>query len=206
MLEHANYTFAFRDVSRVFTHELVRHRAGSAFSQESLRYVRLSELAFRVPPALEPIREQVLTLVERLEEFQVDAAGRLGMDDAGVPGLLSAPYYGYCDKTDPVYRSTRRFSLSPRNPFFYTGKALSGLGSPHSKPDFVWPMGIIMQGFTVQPEENLCAILDMVAHADDGTGYVHESVHKDDPSRYTRPWFAWVNSLYSELLIKTYVK
>ena len=44
----------------------------------------------------------------------------------------------------------------------------------------------------------------MIAHADDGTGYVHESVHKDDPSRYTRPWFAWVNSLYSELLIKTF--
>ena len=36
VLEHANYTFAFRNVSRVFTHELVRHRAGSAFSQESL--------------------------------------------------------------------------------------------------------------------------------------------------------------------------
>ena len=139
--------------------------------------------------------------------YETDGLGnQLLMDDAGVPGLLSAPYYGYCDKTDPVYRSTRRFSLSPRNPFFYTGKALSGLGSPHSKPDFVWPMGIIMQGFTVQPEENLCTILDMVAHADDGTGYVHESVHKDDPSRYTRPWFAWVNSLYSELLIKTYVK
>lgn len=143
----------------------------------------------------------------RMYVYEADGLGhQLLMDDAGVPGLLSAPYYGYCDKTDPVYRSTRRFSLSPRNPFFYTGKALSGLGSPHSKPDFVWPMGIIMQGFTVQPEENLCAILDMVAHAGDGTDYVHESVHKDDPSRYTRPWFAWVNSLYSELLIKTFVK
>ena len=53
VLEHASYTFAFRDVSRVFTHELVRHRAGSAFSQESLRYVRLDEIGFRVPPALE---------------------------------------------------------------------------------------------------------------------------------------------------------
>ncbi len=41
VLEHANYSFALRNVSRVFTHELVRHRAGSAFSQESLRYVRL---------------------------------------------------------------------------------------------------------------------------------------------------------------------
>ena len=67
-------------------------------------------------------------------------------------------------------------------------------------------MGIIMQGFTVQPEESLRTLIEMIAHADDGTGYVHESVHKDDSSRYTRPWFAWVNSLYSELLIKTFAK
>lgn len=85
VLEHVNYTFAFRDVSRVFTHELVRHRAGSAFSQESLRYVRLSEIGFRIPPALEPLREQVVAIVERLEELQVDAARELGLDDDGVP-------------------------------------------------------------------------------------------------------------------------
>jgi thymidylate synthase (FAD) len=85
VLEHANYTFAFRNVSRVFTHELVRHRAGSAFSQESLRYVRLTDLGFRVPPALEPIRDQVISLVEQLEEFQISAADALGLDDEGVP-------------------------------------------------------------------------------------------------------------------------
>jgi thymidylate synthase (FAD) len=85
VLEHANYSFALRDVSRVFTHELVRHRAGSAFSQESLRYVRLTDIGFRVPDALEPVREQVLEIVERLEEFQVSAAKELGIDSDGVP-------------------------------------------------------------------------------------------------------------------------
>ncbi len=40
ILEHASVTFAFLNVSRIFTHELVRHRAGTAISQESLRYVR----------------------------------------------------------------------------------------------------------------------------------------------------------------------
>src|SRR3954467_872288 len=85
VLEHVNYTFAFRDVSRVFTHELVRHRAGSAFSQESLRYVRLSEIGFRIPPALEPLRDQVVSIVEQLEELQVDAARELGLDEDGVP-------------------------------------------------------------------------------------------------------------------------
>ncbi len=85
VVEHANYSFAFRNVSRVFTHELIRHRAGSAFSQESLRYVRLTDIGFRVAPALEPLREQVISLVEQLEEFQRSAAEQLGVDDDGVP-------------------------------------------------------------------------------------------------------------------------
>ena len=85
VMEHANYSFALRNVSRVFTHELIRHRAGSAFSQESLRYVRLTDIGFRVPPALEPVREQVLSIVEQLEEFQRDAAEKLGIDEEGVP-------------------------------------------------------------------------------------------------------------------------
>ena len=85
VLEHANYSLAIRNVSRVFTHERVRHRAGSAFSQESLRYVRLADIGFRVPPALEPVREQVLAIVEQLEEFQMSAASELGIDDEGVP-------------------------------------------------------------------------------------------------------------------------
>jgi thymidylate synthase (FAD) len=85
VLEHANYSLALRNVSRVFTHELIRHRAGSAFSQESLRYVRLTDIGFRVPPALEPVRERVLSIVEQLEEFQVQAAAELGIDEEGVP-------------------------------------------------------------------------------------------------------------------------
>ncbi len=85
VLEHANYSLALRDCSRVFTHEIVRHRAGSAFSQESLRYVRLADIGFRVPPALEPVREQVISIVEQLEEFQLSAAQKLGIDAEGVP-------------------------------------------------------------------------------------------------------------------------
>ncbi|HEV2815474.1 MAG TPA: FAD-dependent thymidylate synthase [Solirubrobacteraceae bacterium] len=85
VLEHATYSFALRDVSRVFTHELVRHRAGSAFSQESLRYVRITDIGFRIPPVLEPLRSQVVSLVEQLEELQASAATELGIDDEGVP-------------------------------------------------------------------------------------------------------------------------
>lgn len=77
VLEHANFSFAFHQVSRVFTHELVRHRAGCAYSQESLRYVRLVDIGFRVAPALDPLQEEVVSIVERLEEFQRTAADAL---------------------------------------------------------------------------------------------------------------------------------
>lgn len=85
VLEHAQFTFDFDNVSRVFTHELVRHRAGVAISQESLRYVRLTDLGFRVPAILEPHRDTVVSVVERLEEVQRELADAFGLDDEGVP-------------------------------------------------------------------------------------------------------------------------
>ena len=94
VLEHANYSFIFEDVSRVFTHELVRHRAGVAISQESLRYVRLTDIGFRIPEVLEPLRDDVIrkanhevisrgivSILEELEEFQVRAAMELDVDN-----------------------------------------------------------------------------------------------------------------------------
>jgi thymidylate synthase (FAD) len=106
VLEHANYSFALRNVSRVFTHELVRHRAGSAFSQESLRYVRLTDIGFRVPPALEPVREQVLSIVEQLEEFQVSAANALGIDEEGVPFHVKKEVTSALRRLAPIGLST----------------------------------------------------------------------------------------------------
>lgn len=87
VLEHANYSFVFADVSRVFTHELVRHRAGSAISQESLRYVRLADIPFEHPdfvnadPAL---REQADALIAAMESFQELVVERTGIDRDGV--------------------------------------------------------------------------------------------------------------------------
>jgi thymidylate synthase (FAD) len=106
VLEHAGYSFALRNVSRVFTHELVRHRAGSAFSQESLRYVRLTDIGFRVAPALEPVRERVLAIVEQLEEFQRDAAQALGIDDEGVPFHVKKEVTSALRRLAPIGLST----------------------------------------------------------------------------------------------------
>lgn len=67
IFEHASCTFAFLNVSRVFTHELVRHRVGVAISQESLRYVRPTHLRFWLPPELKTNKQEVKSIIERIE-------------------------------------------------------------------------------------------------------------------------------------------
>ena len=84
VLEHANYSFILYDISRVATHEIVRHRAGSAFSQESLRFVRLDEIPFRIPEVMEPLRDKIESIMETLEDFQVSAAEHFDLDGEGV--------------------------------------------------------------------------------------------------------------------------
>ena len=77
VLEHANVNFVFAGVSRVFTHELVRHRAGTAMSQESLRYVRLTELGFWVPTVIRETPEAMTIMtnvVGLLEDVQKNLA------------------------------------------------------------------------------------------------------------------------------------
>lgn len=76
VLEHASFTFLFADVSRVFTHELVRHRAGCAVSQESMRYVRLTDVPMVLPSDTEIDINALVYALERsafvggAEEFE----------------------------------------------------------------------------------------------------------------------------------------
>ena len=77
VLEHVNLTFICRGVSRVFTHELVRHRAGMAYSQESLRYVRLDNLSFWLPETVNgnpEAKQKFEDVVDFLEGAQKELA------------------------------------------------------------------------------------------------------------------------------------
>jgi flavin-dependent thymidylate synthase len=99
VLEHAQFSFMFQNLSRVATHELVRHRVGVAISQESLRYVRLADLNVWLPEALkadfdgQPPRmpgggtaeEAIISMVEQLEVLQSDLAKAFRLDEDGVP-------------------------------------------------------------------------------------------------------------------------
>lgn len=53
VLEHATYTFAFEGVSRVFTGEMNRHRAGVAISEGSMRFIRYDDISFWMPESLQ---------------------------------------------------------------------------------------------------------------------------------------------------------
>lgn len=84
VLEHAQYTFSLEGISRVVTHELVRHRVGVAISQESLRYVRLTDIPFRIPDWIQAdtrLYAHAKSLIEAMEQFQVTAAEHAGIDD-----------------------------------------------------------------------------------------------------------------------------
>jgi len=67
VLEHASVTFAFLNVSRVATHEIVRHRAGTAMSQESLRFVRPRDIGVWIPPDLQSVSDKFSQTVKDIE-------------------------------------------------------------------------------------------------------------------------------------------
>ena len=135
--------------------------------------------------------------------FEVDGFGnRLLMDDANVPSLLAMAYLGDVDLNDRVYQNTRRFVWSEDNPYFFKGKVAEGIGGPHIGYDMIWPMSIMMKAFTSRDDAEIKWCIETLMRTDAGTGFMHESFHKDDASKFTRKWFAWQNTLFGELILK----
>ena len=135
--------------------------------------------------------------------FEVDGFGNaLCMDDANIPSLLAAPYLGYCSIDDTTYLRTRNLIWSDNNPYFFKGKAGEGIGGPHVGLDYVWPMSIIMKALTSNDANEIQTCLKQLKDTDGDTGFMHESFHSDDASNFTRSWFAWVNTLFGELILK----
>lgn len=141
----------------------------------------------------------------RVYAYEVDGFGSyMMMDDANVPSLLSLPYLGAVDVNDEVYQRTRRFVLSENNPFYFKGTAAAGIGGPHIGRDMIWPMALIIQSLTSTSDEEIRQCIQTLKNTHGDTGFMHESFHKDDPKNFTRHWFAWTNTLFGELLWKTY--
>ncbi|MGI6634831.1 MAG: glycoside hydrolase family 125 protein [Christensenellales bacterium] len=137
--------------------------------------------------------------------YEVDGLGNHNlMDDANVPSLLSLPYLCVCAKDDPLYLATRAFVLSPDNPYYSTGKYACGIGSPHTPPGYIWHIALSIQAMTATDLDEVTGIVSMILNTHAGTGFMHEGFNPDDPAQFTRPWFAWANSLFGELIYRLY--
>lgn len=140
----------------------------------------------------------------RVYAYEVDGfGGHVFMDDANVPNLLGLPYLcSFIKVSDPIYKNTRRLVLGSDNPYFFKGKAAAGVGGPHVGIDWIWPMSFIMQALTSTDEQEIGQCLQTLIRTDAETGFIHEAFHKDDSMKFSRPWFAWANTLFGELIIK----
>lgn len=139
----------------------------------------------------------------KIYAFEVDGFGNAYlMDDSNAPSLLSMAYLGDVSIDDPVYQNTRRFVWSEDNPYFFKGTAGEGIGGPHVGYDMIWPMSIMMKAFTSTDDKEIKWCIETLMSTDAGTGFMHESFHKDNPANFTRAWFAWQNTLFGELILK----
>jgi hypothetical protein len=68
----------------------------------------------------------------------------------------------------------------------------------------IWPLGLIVQGLTSTSDDEIKGCLTTLQKTHAGTGFMHEAFNKDDPDKFTRPWFAWANTIFGELVLKTF--
>ena len=156
--------------------------------------------AERIEQAIES-RAILSTKRGRIYAYEIDGlGGGKFMDDANVPSLLSVPLLGYAYNAK-AYAATRAFVLSPANPYYFRGRYASGVGSQHTPSNFVWPMSLIMEYRTAAKSSEKDRIVRELALSNSGDGALHESFDVNDPHRYTRPKFGWVNALFEQTFL-----
>ena len=85
--------------------------------------------------------------------------------------------------------------------FSHTHLSGTGIGGPHIGLDMIWPMSIITHAMNSDDDAVIRQCLAWLKTTHGGTGFMHESFHRDDPGKFTRSWFAWANGLFGELIL-----
>ncbi|KAG9247333.1 Six-hairpin glycosidase-like protein [Calycina marina] len=93
------------------------------------------------------------------------------MDDANIPSLLSAPFFGYLDTTDAVYQNIRN------------------VGGPHAGLGQAWRMASIIRIFTSSDEAEIKAQLKEIG------------INSFDQTKWSRQWFSWANGLFGQCIL-----
>jgi thymidylate synthase (FAD) len=130
VIEHCSINFVATDCSRVYTHELVRHRVGTAFSQTSGRYVRGDEIKFVLDPILEPVKSLGLKLLMTTEEVYAQMCDRMGLNGTdGYARHMVLTGIPYTNEGDVILAALGTIGLDLSKPlnFDYKKKVTSAL-------------------------------------------------------------------------------
>ena len=142
---------------------------------------------------------------ESIYAYEVDGMGNYlaDFDDANIPSLLSIPLLGWTGYDREIYKNTRDRLLSTKNPYYFSGEMLKGIGSPHTPNQMVWPMTFAMEALTTEAsKEDMAKSFvfqlrqSLTSACEDA---MHESVHVDH-CHFTREWFEWANALFVVLV------
>jgi meiotically up-regulated gene 157 (Mug157) protein len=84
----------------------------------------------------------------------------------------------------------------------FRGSAAEGIGGPHVGLNMIWPMSLITRALTSNDDQEIQQCLAWIKTTHAGMGFIQQAFNKDNPTQFTRAWFAWGNSLFGELIVK----
>lgn len=129
VIEHSTVIIAFMNVSRIFTHELVRHRAGCSYSQESMRFVRLDEVTMWMPSSTkyEEIRKMWDNISQQDRERLVEYYGNVDNWAESCQNMIMEYFKRSCEVYEEFQgEMERRFGLENMKDF-HTKKVLTSM-------------------------------------------------------------------------------
>jgi meiotically up-regulated gene 157 (Mug157) protein len=134
--------------------------------------------------------------------YEVDGFGNtLFMDDANAPSLSSLAYLGCVGRDDALFRRTEARCWSAANPYFFSQGGHAGIGGPHAGLGMIWPMSLMIRALSSDDPRIVAGCIAQLKTSHAGTGFMHEAFEAGNPTHYTRPWFAWANGLFGEMVI-----